>query len=183
MSKMKIAVCAIALAVTSVSVNAADVVGQGTVTFNGKLIDETCTVNDDSKDIIVTLPTLSTKTLSTAGNEAGSSAFDINVKDCPAAITKVAAHFEVLNSEYDSSTGNLINQLEVDDPTKSATKAQVRLYNDDSTQIRIGSTGKAFPVDATAHTAKMEYLGGYYATGQTTAGNVKAQVTYTLAYP
>lgn len=183
MSKMKIAVCAMALVISSAGASAADIVGQGTVTFNGKLIDETCTIDDTSKDIIVTLPTLSTKTLSAAGNEAGSTAFDIKVKDCPAAITKVAAHFEVLNSEYDSSTGNLINQLEVDDPDTSATKAQVRLYNTDSTQIRIGSTGAAFPVDATAHTATMEYLGGYYATAQTTAGNVKAQVTYTLAYP
>ena len=183
MSKMKVAVCAIALSLASVSVNAADVVGQGTVTFNGKLIDETCVIEDGYKDIIVQLPTLSTKTLNAAGVEAGSKSFQIKVKDCPAAITQVAAHFEVLNSEYDASTGNLINQLEVDDPDNSATKVQVRLFNTDSTQIRIGSTGKTFPVDSTTQAATMEYLGGYYATAQTTAGDVKAQVTYTLAYP
>lgn len=180
MSKMKFIVCALALGISSASVHAVE--GQGQVTFNGELIDDTCIIDNESRDIQVTLPTLSVKSLDVAGAEAGSTSFRIKAIQCPSAITKVGAHFEVLNSAYDSSTGNLLNLLEQTDPTNSATNAQVRLYNDDSTQVRVGSTGKKFNVDTTTQSVTMEYLGGYYASAATTAGLVKASVIYTLAY-
>jgi major type 1 subunit fimbrin (pilin) len=154
--------------------------GQGTVTFNGKLIAETCKLATGSEDITVTLPTVSTQSLAQAANEGGSKSFDISVTDCPVAIKKVAAHFDAVGSTgYNAATGNLTNNA----TTSAASNVEVRLYNTDGTAVAVGSTGSSFDVDSNSNTAKLTYLGGYYATGVTTAGNVTAKVQYTLSYP
>ncbi|MGE9551474.1 fimbrial protein [Erwinia amylovora] len=168
----------VALGVVAGHAMAATPAGQGTVTFNGTLTANTCVIDGDV-DQTVTLPTLSVKTLATAGNEAGSKNFDIKVKECDA--SKVATHFEAIGSSgVDATTGNLTNSLTGDE---AATKVEIRLYNPDGTQIRAGDTGKEYTVDSTAKTATMTYVGGYYATGQSTAGNVAAKIVYTIAYP
>lgn len=182
MRKVNLAVCALALSVASGTAFAGT---DGTVTFNGKLISDTCAVAPDSKDIKVILPTLSTQNLDKAGEEAGSTGFIINVIDCPKEITKVAAHFEAINSGgFNPVTGNLVN-TETADPAK---QVEVRLYNTtDNKQIRVGDTGAQFDVVPGAGgtdpgTATLSYAGGYYATEATTSGAVSAMVQYVLAY-
>lgn len=182
MRKVNLALCALALSVAS---GAALAKTDGTVTFNGKLISETCKVKPGSEDVQVTLPTLSTLNLEKSGAEAGSTSFIIDVIDCPKEITKVAAHFEAINSSgANPVTGNLTNS-EVTDP---AGEVEVRLYNIiDGKQIRVGETGAKFDVVPGAGgtdpgTASLSYAGGYYATAATTPGAVTAQVQYVLAY-
>lgn len=178
MRNLKVIVCALALGMTASQ--AANAATQGTVTFNGELITETCTIDTDSENITVTLPTLSTTTLATAGATGGSKLFDINVSDCPTAITLVAAHFEAIGgSGTNSSTGNLTNTYSGTDT--AATNVEVRLYNSDEQPLALGSTGDTATVSSGK--ASMRYYGGYYATGVTTAGKVYAQAQYTLAYP
>lgn len=177
MHKLTLTLCAMALAAASTSALAAT---QGTVTFNGELIAETCSIVTDSIDRQVQLPKVSIQTLNAPGTSAGSKGFDLNVENCPTGITKVAAHFEGIGSTgVDNSTGNLTNQYQ-GGGTK-ATNVQVRLYNSDEKQLKPGDTGAA--ADVTAGKATMHYFGGYYATAATTAGLVYAQARYTLAYP
>jgi major type 1 subunit fimbrin (pilin) len=169
-------------AVAAASCFAATPVTQGTVTFTGKLTADTCSISTDSVDIKVLMPTIAIQTLATAGATAGSKTFDINVEECPADVTEVAAHFEAINSDgFDASTKNLTNST-----TKTAGGAenvQIRLYDKDGvTQIPVGGTGALFPVSSTTNTATMTYIGAYYATAATSAGNVTAKVQYTLAY-
>ncbi|AJJ10667.1 putative fimbrial protein [Yersinia rohdei] len=181
MRKVNLAVCALALAISSTATFAAT---NGTVSFEGKLINETCQIQTGDEDILVILPTLSTASLDGAGKEAGSTNFTISVVDCPAAVTGVAAHFEAINSDgVNPTTGNLTNSATTD----AAGQAEVRLYNlGDSSQIRVGNTGAMFNVtpgaDDAPGTATMSYAGGYYATAATTAGIVNAKVQYVLAY-
>lgn len=184
MSKLNISLCAIALAMTTSSVFAADEVTQGTVTFNGKLIAETCSIVSTDVDKQVTLPTISTQTLSTPGAVGGSTTFDINVENCPetGGPASVAAHFEAINSDgFNTATGNLTNST-----TKiagGAENVEVRLFDKDGiTPIPVGSTGGFFPISTTDYTAKMTYIGAYYASAATTAGDVTAKAQYTLAY-
>ncbi|CNH99357.1 fimbrial protein [Yersinia pekkanenii] len=183
MRKVNLAVCALALSVASATAFAGT---DGTVTFNGKLINETCEVAAGSENIVVTLPTLSTQNLSAAGEEAGSTSFVIDVVNCPTEITSVAAHFEAINSTgANPVTGNLTNNAE---SATAAGKVEVRLYNiSDASQILVGDTGSKFDVIPGADvdapgTVRMSYAGGYYATAATTAGDVTAQVQYVLAY-
>ena len=77
-------------------------------------------------------------------------------------------------------------QIQNKAPTDAAGNVEVRLYNvDDSSQIRVGSTGNMVNivyVGATPGTANLTYAGGYYATDATTPGEVNAKVEYVLAY-
>ncbi|NYV43584.1 type 1 fimbrial protein [Cronobacter sakazakii] len=176
MRKLRFAYCALALGLIS---GYASADSQGTVTFNGKLIAETCEIDTNDVDKTVTLPTISTQTFAKAGDEAGSTTFTIKAVSCPAAITKVAAHFEALDSTgFDPVTGNLTNAA----ATGGAKNVEVRLYNTDSSVIAVGETGAAFDVQSD-QTALMRYIGGYYATAATEAGDVTAKVNYTLSYP
>jgi major type 1 subunit fimbrin (pilin) len=176
MRKIQYTLCALALAV-SAGANAAY---DGKVTFDGELIDDTCTIATDSVDIKVPLPKMQTSLLAAAGDSAGATTFKINVENCPTAITKVAAHFDAnANSGWDPATGNLTNAAATD-PAKLV---QVRLYNtDDNSQIAIGQAGHQFPVDTTTNKASMIYAGGYYATGKAEAGKVSAWVQYVVDY-
>ncbi|WP_456310620.1 fimbrial protein [Serratia proteamaculans] len=186
MEKMKFLATALALSLTASYSYAADLgVGQGKVTFNGKLIAETCQLEDGMDNIMVTLPTLSTQTLAAAGATGGSKVFEIKVKGCDKSIKKVAAHFEAIGSTgVDSKTGNLENKAVTVGEDKPATGVQIRLYNSDAeqNQLLLGDTGESFDV-ATAGTATMRYYGGYYATAKTTPGLVTATAIYTLSYP
>ncbi|MGE4802234.1 fimbrial protein [Yersinia hibernica] len=182
MRKVNLAVCALALAVSSTTAFAAT---NGTVTFNGKLINETCQIAPGTENVVVDLPTLSIKSLAATGQEAGSTNFTISVIDCPKTVTKVAAHFEAINSDgVNSTTGNLTNSAVTD----AATQAEVRLYNlSNNSQIRVGDTGEDFAVIHGADenelgTTTLSYAGGYYATAATTPGVVTAKVQYVLAY-
>ncbi|MBV4367414.1 fimbrial protein [Erwinia phyllosphaerae] len=180
MRNFKLALCVLSLGLVSGFTHAAT---QGTVEFNGKLINETCKIDDDSVDIVVQLPTLSTQTLTAAGDTGGSRLFDISVNSCPASITKVAAHFEAIGgSGSDASTGNLTNDAKASGDDVAATNVQIRLYNSDEKPLALGATGSAAAVDSTGK-ASMRYYGGYYATGKTTAGLVHAKARYTLSYP
>lgn len=183
MSKLRMTVCAVALSMVSTYGFAAGTpVTQGTVTFTGKLIADTCSITAGDEDKQVTLPTLSIQSLDVAGKEAGTTTFDLHVEACPDTVTQVAAHFEAINSDgFDATTQNLTNStLKADG---GAENVQIRLFDKDgSTQIPVGGTGAMFDVDATTHKATMTYIGGYYATAATTAGDVTAKVQYTLAY-
>ena len=181
MNKFKLSLCVFALSVASSSVFAAGT--QGTVTFNGELIAETCAIVDGYEDIIVNLPTLSTTTLAARDATGGTKAFEIKVEECPEEITTVAAHFESIGSTgFNTTTGNLTNQYSGSPTDLAAGNVEVRLYDTNEQQLRLGSTGQAATVAADG-TATMVYHGGYYATAATTAGKVYAQALYTLAYP
>ena len=61
-------IAALMLAAAPLAANAAD----GTITFNGKVTDKTCTISTPGgKDFSVNLPTVSKNTLAAAGNVAG----------------------------------------------------------------------------------------------------------------
>ncbi|WON77501.1 fimbrial protein [Serratia sp. UGAL515B_01] len=168
-------VCTLAMAI-SVGANA---VSSGTVTFNGELTADTCTISADSVNKVVTLPKVPTQDLNVAGAEQGSREFQLNVEDCPETITQVAARFSAnVASDYNSVTGNLVN---VSTATTPAKQVEIRLYNVDGTPIGIGSTGEFFNV--VDQKATMTYVGGYYATGAATPGPVTSVVSYELAYP
>ncbi|AJY31357.1 fimbrial family protein [Burkholderia thailandensis 34] len=153
---------------------------QGKVTFNGELITSTCTVDAGSKDQIVQLPKVSTNTLTTAGQTAGSRPFDIKVIDCPKEV-KVAAHFEMDNMHPESRT--LKN---LDETDKGAKNVSVQLVEADGTPLDVGSTSKNFVEvsdnGAGKYGATLTYGGQYYALGKTDPGLVNTFTRFTLAY-
>lgn len=182
MNKMKLALLVAGSLVAGASTSAF-AEGQGTVTFNGKLITETCEITS-LIDQTVNLDAVSIKTLNGSGKEGGFKAFNIAV-DCPASpteFTQVGIHFEPVGetTPWDPATGNLKNNSTAAD---AAENVQVKIYNtNDGVQhhAKIGEVSKWVTAAAGANT--FYYAGGYYATDATTAGPVTAKVQYTLVY-
>ena len=104
----------------------------GKVTFNGEVIENTCTVVN--KDKTVTLPTVQRSALSSAGETAGVVPFTIDLTSCtPGA--DVSVYFE--KDQYVSTEGRLKNTLS--DGTE-AENVDVELLNTRFTPINLAET-------------------------------------------
>ncbi|OBX80343.1 fimbrial protein [Haemophilus aegyptius] len=170
----------------------------GKVTINGKVVDQTCVVTNDSKDIIVTLPTVQTGSLNTAGKTAGKTDFAIQFQNCKAATdhTKVKAFF-LPKSGFTDADGLLVNKAN----NHPANNVKIQLLNADGSAIKAGLNETAITANGTAldakqvqgsqgveftagiaGTGKIPYAAQYYATDSAGAGGVQGIVEYNLAY-
>lgn len=176
----KLLTIASALALGSIATQA--FAADGTISFNGTVSAQTCTIGaaGGTNNATVTLPTVAATSLATPNATAGTTQFSIKLTGCTGPATEAAVWFES-GSNVNAATGRLIN-------TGTASNVDVALYNTGSvTPISvgqgsgaIGSSGAAFPI--TSNTATMNYQAKYYATGAATAGTVVASVNYTIQY-
>lgn len=155
----------------------------GTITFNGKITAQTCTINGNgtgAHDFTVQLPAVSASTLSGVGKVAGQTPFNIALTNCTPTTGNVHTFFEA-GPTTDTTTGNLILDA------GGAQNVQIRLLNGGtaSTPIKAGFTdvaqgSNAVPLSNGA--ATLWYYAQYYATGQATAGAANSSVMYSIAY-
>lgn len=153
----------------------------GTITFTGKVVANTCKfhVNGGGSSNTVVLPVVFTSALTTAGNVAGNTAFTISATNCDPLLTSVQAYFN--GPHVDGTTGNLIN-------TGTAANVQVQLLNGTTSTVMplngTTATTQNSPVGTVSSTgaATMNYSAQYYATGAATAGLVNTSVDYTINY-
>lgn len=164
-------------AVAPIASHAAD----GTITFNGKITSQTCTINGGVPNIPVSLPTVSTSALSAAGETAGAvtDSIKINLTACSPASGKVHAFFEN-GPTVDLTTHNLRNA------TGTATNVQVGI-TDGVTNANIaigaadGEQGASGVTISAAGTANLVYGTKYVATAPVAAGSVITTVQYTIS--
>nr|WP_241391609.1 fimbrial protein [Yersinia frederiksenii]ULG19946.1 fimbrial protein [Yersinia frederiksenii] len=167
-------------AIFSLSAQAAD----GTITFNGKVTDQTCTISTlGGKDFTVTLPTVSSSALGAVNATAGRTPFAINLSKCSKG--QVATYFEP-GTTVDLKTGRLNNQTK----TNAATNVQIQL---------LGSNSQFLPIQAETNngaqtnsqwvtvanegdSAELNYYAEYFATTAAGAGDVTSHVQYTIIY-
>lgn len=166
---------------TSVTAFAVDNSKDGTVNFNGKLVENTCQVDSASKDLTVQLPTLPTRLLNAANTTAGLTLFQIQLNGC-AENTKARAYFVPTPDKVNLQSGRLVNTAE----RPKSDNVEVELLDSDSKRV-INATGNGGHQGSTLQTItnsnnKLNYYARYYATGTTTAGNVKASVDYYVEY-
>jgi major type 1 subunit fimbrin (pilin) len=160
--------------------NAAD----GTINFNGELVNQTCTIAVDGvvspAVATVTLPTISTGLLTAAGQVEGQTGFNIQLTNCVGTATTAAAFFNS-GATVDPISGNLKNM------TGSARNVQLQLVDQQSgTVIQAGNTNQITnttrnTIDGTG-AANMPYAVQYFATDATTPGTVVSSVTYNVDY-
>ncbi|VEA64110.1 Major pilin [Serratia plymuthica] len=169
-----------AATISSFSAQATD----GTITFNGKVTDQTCTISTPGgKDFTVTLPTVSASTLATQSATAGRTPFAINLTQCSKG--QVATYFEP-GATVDFNTGRLINQAQTD----SATNVQIQLLGSNNQFLPILAAGangaqnnsQWVTVATEGGSADMNYYAEYYATNAAGAGDVTSSVQYTIIY-
>ena len=174
MKKIILATSAIILG--SAAAHAAD----GTVTITGKITDRTCSIDAESKDLSVALPTVSVSSLTAAGQTAGRTPFTINLTGCSEG--KVATYFEP-GTSVDFNSGRLNNV------SGDAKNVQIQLLGDNNEFIpvlgkAVGTQLNSQEVSVSAGgSAALNYYAEYYAQDKTTAGDVKTSVKYTIIYP
>ncbi|MDN7427351.1 fimbrial protein [Burkholderia sp. AU16741] len=154
----------------------------GTVSFVGKVIASTCSV-DGGSDLTVPLPPVSTTALTDVGSVAGRSAFSLALKGCTVGgenPVKVGVIFEN-GANVDQSSG----RLTIDTGAKAATGVQINVLDDQQKLIPIGAQTSASTqiadIDAEGN-AKLNYFAEYYASGAVKAGDVNSRVEYSLIY-
>lgn len=153
----------------------------GTITFNGQITAQTCTINGNgsgAKDFTVTLPTVSASTLSSAGNTAGRTGFKIALTGCTPNTGNVHTFFEA-GPTTDATTGNLIVNA------GGATNVQIGLLNSDFSAVKAGfadASQNSKVVAIATGSATLPYYAQYVATGAATAGVANSSVMYTIAY-
>jgi len=156
----------------------------GTITFTGQIRGGSCAISGGaggSPNFTVSLPEVSTKSLSTAGQTAGSTPFSIVLKDCNPADGTVQALFELdtKNPNLDQETKN----LKVD--AGGAENVQIRLLNAEAKQIVLGAdinSQNSPQAKLNQGGATLNYYAQYFATGAVKPGTVNASVTYTIIY-
>jgi major type 1 subunit fimbrin (pilin) len=150
----------------------------GTVTVNGEVLPQTCTVNGGVPSFGVTLPTLSTSALNGVGRTAGATRFSIAMTDCVGPATTVNAYFE--SGPTINAAGRLINQA----PGGASVDGQ--LQNADGSVVNLaGSQGSqnTTPALIVGQSATQNYLIAYFSNAAiATAGAFSTSVIYTLVY-
>lgn len=173
MKKIILATSAVILGLSTA--NASD----GTITITGNITDKTCSVDSKSKDLTVTLPTVSATSLA-PGQTAGRTPFTISLTGCSEG--NVATYFEP-GATVDFESGRLNNA------TGSASNVQIQLLGDNNAVIPLlakSGTSQANSQEvkvASDGSAALNYYAEYYANGQATAGTVATSVKYTIVYP
>jgi major type 1 subunit fimbrin (pilin) len=157
----------------------------GTITVTGTVTAGTCKVNSGSPAAVaVTLPSVQTSALLTAGAVAGRTPFSLAISGCAAGINGATTYFEP-GPTIDPSNGNLINsgtaanvQVQLLNGTGSSAAAfsQIQLANPAATQ----NSGQ---VTITSGAATMNYYAQYFAkTAAVTSGTVSSSVQFTMVY-
>ena len=179
-------------------VNTVSAATNGTVTFSGKLNDQTCQVvlNNGSASGTVTLPTVPKEKLSSKYNMAGKTAFTLKLTGCKASTTSfgVLAYFPATAyiENISTSLGFLKN---IETGTTAADGVMLTIYKKNGTSEKQINLGKAITdasyqyttVAANATSATLEYNVRYvnYRPGSSspvTAGKVRGIAVYELAY-
>lgn len=161
------------------------IAANGTITFNGKVTDTTCSiaVNGGTENATVTLPTVSSNSLKILGETAGATPFNISLTACSGTALGTASTYFEPGTYVDSTTGRLNIDSTVSDAAKNV---QVELLNASMDPIIAGTSvangQNDIAVDISAGSGTLNYFARYYATAQSVAGSVATQIDYTMTY-
>lgn len=155
----------------------------GTITFAGKIVANTCTIGSSSgptgttgtASFTVTLPTVASGALgTTAGTVAGATPFSINLSACSTTTGSVKTYFEPGLSV--NGNGRL---------TTNITNLDLQLLNDSQSPINLNTQAGTTTATIASNAATLKYFAQYYntSTAAIAAGTVSASVNYTVVYP
>ncbi len=153
----------------------------GTITINGEVKVQTCTIVPADEDQIVTLATVATADLAALDDEAAKQSFTIKLQNCAAG--DVFAFFSADTAALiDPATNTLVNQA----TASPAANVNVALYEENGQRIELGNAAYVYAdtktVSVVNDPATLMYSAGYYATGAAVSGTVKAVANYTISY-
>lgn len=187
-------ITAAVLGASALVASAAQAAPDGTITFNGKVVGETCTVDVNktgSSSATVTLPTVQTSALKTDGDVAGRTGFTMSVSGAACLKANAGANgtvkaFFQQGPNIDPDSGFLTNTA----TAAAATMVQIGILNaTDATTVKgfdlnaPAATQGETPVTMVDGTATLlHYAAQYVARGQSTPGAVTSSVDYVLDF-
>lgn len=147
-----------------------------TITFNGLVVEDTCktTLTGGASATAVTLPTVPTTALTTAGNTAGQTPFSLSVAGCSATATG-GIHYTLTPSAYASNDNLLAN-------TGTATYVGVEILEGSNPIAFAGAPHQTDNVTLNSGAGSVSLAARYNATGTATAGTVISALNWTLVY-
>ena len=157
----------------------------GTINITGKVVGQTCKVEGSafgtpaSKNVPLAL--VLAPVLSTAGNTANKTAFNLNITACDTALSTVQTQFSGAN--IDATTGN----LKLTGGSAAATNVQIQLLNASSAVMPLNGASATAQnsqvVNLTGGAATMSYYAQYIAVGGAAgAGTANTSVEFTMNY-
>lgn len=152
----------------------------GTITFTGKVLQQTCTIDTNNQNKTVTLPSVSAAAFAAPGGSAARTPLELSFTNCPAG-QQVSAYFEP-GITVDSTSGHLNNTAKGNDV---ADNVQIRLLDDNLTKIKIDGTANPtqwITTSADQQSVTLNYFAEYVASGVVTPGNVTSNVSYVIIY-
>lgn len=170
-------------AASAALVPASSFAAEGTITFAGTLVANTCSAvvnGGSSATATVTLPTTSVSSLTAAGQTAGDTAFTIVLKGTACTGTTTAYPYFLPTSTYVNTNGRLT------DTNSATTKADVQLLTGTKTVINLASDASSQILSTATSTSATSitypYYARYYALSATSAGAVSTSVDYSVIY-
>lgn len=163
----------------------------GTITFTGKVIDQTCSLTGPAStngNFTVTLPNVvkGTDITNTAGTTAGATPFSMKFDGCPT-YANISVLFSGAGIDPGAASSGLLSNAS---GTGYAADVAVQLTDSSNNPLDLSNTtdaaaqGTAFQTpDPNSGQATFPYTARYYVTGAgLTGGNVSATVDYTVVY-
>ncbi len=146
----------------------------GTISFVGHVVNETCTVVGSSH-LEVELPDLSDTALNDSGETAGRTPFVIDITGCPDMPGFVSTYFEP-DTDVDATDHLLLNA------NGSAENVGVQIRDAALHILDVGPDHVGIPARIEHGHSSMRYSAEFKATGAVEAGSVRTSVRYTLVY-
>lgn len=178
MNKFAIA-ASIALAIGAALPAAAQ---NGTINFEGSVTATTCSITwpggGTGTDTTITLPTVPVSALATAGDNAGRQPIRLTIGGTDAQCTSGSAALELNPARTANQTNGYLNNTATATP---ATNVQIALRDGNDAPIDIALPWRSEEIDLST-TRDIEFSAEYRASGAATAGNVAADVGYTMDY-
>lgn len=130
---------------------------------------QACSVNTDSTNLTVTLPTVSTQALRSSTAVAGRTGFKINLTCTPGANVSIT----MSTTKPGTATGTIVS-------TGTAGNVDVQLLDGSFNPVTFDTATSLGA--APSGTLSIPYYAQYYATGSAGAGSVSATATFTMTY-
>lgn len=177
MSKLKLLATASLLFMITAA-NAQD----GTITFTGEIVSNTCTITTGGGNVAVTLPTISQNNFTT-DTKAGQTAFTIDLASCNPASGSVGVRFVGTSTQIDTASGFFKNADE--GTANGAANVSVGVYDSTDTLIKTaGNSSAVVAIDTTDGSASIPLTAWYTKSGTAavTAGTLQATGGIELVY-
>ncbi|KNC95589.1 fimbrial protein [Trabulsiella odontotermitis] len=172
--KMIMAAFAASTALSIVNANAAD----GTVIFNGEIIDQACTVDIGSNNTMtVDLGRVARTSFQNTGDESSSTKFTIRLINCPASVSAAQVKFDGANDPMNTDL------LAITQTGMQANGVAIKLMTADKAQLGLNQVNSyAYPLSPTMDN-NLDFYAAYKSTqASVVAGPANAVANFTINY-